>query len=64
MEKKNRNGVKVPGSDQRCGFLGPSGSGSVSQSYGSGSFYHQAKKVRKSLTTTAFDFFVTFIVEQ
>ncbi len=37
-----------------------SGSGSISQKYGSGSFYHQAKIVRKTLIPTAlcllFDF--------
>jgi hypothetical protein len=37
-------------------FFGPSGSGSVSQRYGarygSGSFYHQAKIVRKTLIPT------------
>ncbi len=37
-----------------------SGSGSISQRYGSGSFYHQAKPVRKTLIPTAmwllFDF--------
>jgi hypothetical protein len=32
------------------------GSGSISQMYGSGSFYHQAKKVRKNLDSY---FFVT-----
>ena len=31
-----------------------SGSGSISQSYGSGSFYHKAKIVRKTLIPTAF----------
>ncbi len=37
------------------GPLGPpgSGSGSISQRYGSGSFYHQAKIVRKTLIPTA-----------
>jgi hypothetical protein len=30
-----------------------SGSGSISQRYRSGSFYHQAKKVRKTLIPTA-----------
>jgi hypothetical protein len=30
-----------------------SGSGSISQRYGSGSFYHQAKIVRKTLIPTA-----------
>jgi hypothetical protein len=34
--------------------VGPPGSGSVSQSYGSGSFYHQAKTVRKTLISTVF----------
>jgi hypothetical protein len=32
---------------------GPPGSGSISQRYGSGSFYHQAKTVRKTLIPTA-----------
>ncbi len=39
---------------------GPPGSGSISQRYGSGSFYHQAKIVRKTLISTVlwllFDF--------
>jgi hypothetical protein len=34
--------------------FGPSGSGSVSKIYGSGSFYHQAKIVRKTLIPTVF----------
>ncbi len=33
-------------------FFGPSGSGSISQTYGSGSFYHQAKIVNKTLIPT------------
>ncbi len=33
-------------------FLGPPGSGSICQRYGSGSFYHQAKIVRKTLILT------------
>ncbi len=33
--------------------FGPPGSGSVSQRYASGSFYHQAKIVRKTLIPTA-----------
>ncbi len=32
--------------------FGPSGSGSISQRYGSGSFYHHAKIVRKTLIPT------------
>jgi hypothetical protein len=32
--------------------FGPPGSGSTSQRYGSGSFYHQAKIVRKTLIPT------------
>jgi hypothetical protein len=32
--------------------FGPPGSGSVSQRYGSGSFHHQAKIVRKALIST------------
>jgi hypothetical protein len=32
--------------------FGPPGSGSISQRYGSGSFYHQAKIVRKTLIPT------------
>jgi len=40
--------------------FGPPGSGSISQMYGSGSFYNQAKKVRKTLIPTdlwlSFDF--------
>jgi hypothetical protein len=33
-------------------FLGLPGSGSISQRYGSGSFYHHAKIVRKTLIPT------------
>ncbi len=36
--------------------FGPFGSGSISQRYGSGSFYHHAKIVRKTLIPTIFDF--------
>jgi hypothetical protein len=32
--------------------FGPPGSGSISQRYGSGSLYHQAKMVRKTLIPT------------
>jgi len=35
---------------------GPPGTGSVSQRYGSRSFYHQAKIVRKNLVCDFFDF--------
>ncbi len=40
--------------------FGPPGSGSISQRYGSGSgsFYHQAKKVRKTLIPTALWLFI------
>ncbi len=43
--------------------FGPPGSGSVSQRYSSrsGSFYHQAKIVRKHWFLQFFDFFMTFI---
>jgi hypothetical protein len=34
-------------------FFGPPGSGSISQRYGSGSFYRQAKIVRKTMISTA-----------
>jgi hypothetical protein len=34
--------------------FGPPGSGSICQRYGSGSFYHKAKLVRKTLIPTAF----------
>ncbi len=37
-----------------------SGSGSISQRYGSGSFYHQAKIVRKTLIPTILWLFLTF----
>ncbi len=45
--------VNISVGDPGC-FLGPPGSGSVSQRYGSGSgsFYHRAKIVRKTLTPT------------
>jgi hypothetical protein len=36
--------------------FGPPGSGSISQRYGSGSFYQPAKIVRKTLIPTIFDF--------
>jgi hypothetical protein len=37
--------------------FGPPGSGSLSRSYGSGSFHHQAKTVRKAFIYTVCDFF-------
>jgi hypothetical protein len=39
--------------------FGPPGSGSISQRYGSGSFYHQEKTVRKTLISTVFGLLVT-----
>jgi hypothetical protein len=46
--------------DQCCGSGSESGSGSISQRYGSGSFYHHANIVRKTLIpanfVTLFDF--------
>jgi len=41
--------------------FGPPWSGSISQRYGSGSFYHQEKIVRKTLILTVCDFFLTFL---
>ncbi len=45
--------------------FGPPGSGSISQRYGSGSgsFYHHAKIVRKTLFSTILEFFGLFIFE-
>ncbi len=40
--------------------FGPPGSGSTSQRYGSGSFYHPAKIVRKTLIPTILRLFLTF----
>ncbi len=40
--------------------LGPSGSGSSSQRYGSGSFYHQAIIIIKTLIPTVCDLFMPF----
>ncbi len=40
--------------------FGPPGSGSISQRYGSGSFYHHAKIVRQTLIPTIFWLFLTF----
>jgi hypothetical protein len=40
--------------------FGPPGSGSTSQMYGSGSFYHHAKLVRKTLIPTVLWLFLTF----
>jgi hypothetical protein len=40
--------------------FGPPGSGSTSQRYGSGSFYHHAKIVRKTLISTILLLFLTF----
>jgi hypothetical protein len=40
-----------------------SGSGSTSQRYGFRSFYHQAKRVRKTLIPTVCDLFWTFFFE-
>jgi hypothetical protein len=41
--------------------FGPPGSGSTSQRYGSGSFYHHAKIVRKTLIPTIFLLFFDFL---
>jgi hypothetical protein len=41
--------------------FGPSGSGSTSQRYGSGSFYHHAKIVRKTLIPTILLIFFDFL---
>jgi hypothetical protein len=41
-----------PGIRMLLGLLDPGGYGSFSQRYGSGSFYHQAKIVRKTLIPT------------
>jgi hypothetical protein len=38
-----------------------SGSGSISQRYGSGSFYHQAKLVRKTLIPTVLGLLFNFL---
>jgi hypothetical protein len=50
----------------RTYVFGPPVSGSVSQRYGSGfgsgSFYHQAKKVRKTLIFTVCDLFIPFFI--
>ncbi len=37
--------------------FGPPGYGSISQSFGSGSFYHKFKKIRKTLIPAVCDFF-------
>jgi hypothetical protein len=42
-------------------FVGPPESGSLSTTYGSGSFYHQAKLVRKTLILTVFCHFDNFL---
>jgi hypothetical protein len=47
-----KSSVGDPDLDSDPGVFGPPGSGSTSQRYGSGSFYHQAKKVRKPLVPT------------
>jgi hypothetical protein len=58
INKRNiRSGVESsvpdPDPDQPDPYVfGPFGSGSISQMYGSESFYHQAKKVRKNLIPT------------
>ncbi len=44
-----QNSVPDPNLDPDPHVFGPPGSGSTSQRYGSGSFYHQAKIVRKTL---------------
>jgi hypothetical protein len=44
--------------------FGPSGSGSASQTFGFGSFYHQAKLVYKTLDSYCFDFFLTFYLRK
>ncbi len=50
-----------PGSGSATLVFGPPGFGSVRQSYGSGSFHHQAKIVRKTwISTVDFCLFMTF----
>ncbi len=44
--------------------FGPPGSGSISQRHGSGSFYHQAKIVRKTSIPTVLLLFLLFIFEK
>ncbi len=41
--------------------FGPPGSGSISQRYGSGSFYHSASKVRKTLISTVLRLIYDFL---
>jgi hypothetical protein len=45
---------------QCYGSTRPPGSGSISQRYGTGAFYHQAKIVRKTWILLFCDFFWTF----
>ncbi len=55
--------VPDPNLDPNTHFLGPPGSGSTSQEYGSGfrSFYHQAKIVRKTLLSTVLWLLLDFL---
>jgi hypothetical protein len=53
-------GTSVP--DQEPKYFGPPGSGSVSQRYGTGSFHHQAKIVRKPFISTVLLLFYTYLI--
>jgi hypothetical protein len=64
MAKRRKKTVDttVADPDQDPHVFGPPGSGSTSQRYrsGSGSFYHHAKIVRKTLIPTILWLFLTF----
>ncbi len=52
LEKKSVHWLETSDTDPDPYVFGPPGSGSVSTRYGSGSFYQQAKLVRKTLIPT------------
>jgi hypothetical protein len=61
MKDTDKTSVADPAPDpQNTCVFGPPGSGSISTRYGSGSFYNQAKIVRKTLIPAVLSFFMTF----
>ena len=58
QKKATKNLNSVPDPDPHV--FGPPGSGSTSQRYGSGSFYHHAKILRKTFIPTILLPFCTF----
>jgi hypothetical protein len=53
-------GSSVPDREPKC--FGPPGSGTVSRRYGTGSFHHQAKIVRKPFISTVLLLFYAYLI--